>query len=79
MKRRASDDVHIPAEKMVFGVVYQDHTIDAKPIQLPDTPKVLLDVFGGASENGVIVGRPGLASQILDVPYSVAKLNISSN
>ncbi|KAI7852046.1 hypothetical protein BDC45DRAFT_485714 [Circinella umbellata] len=79
MKRRASDNVLVPAEKMIFGVVDKDHTIDAKPIQLPDTPKVLLDVFGGASENGIIVGRPGLASQILDVPYSVAKLNISSN
>ncbi|KAI9243906.1 hypothetical protein BDA99DRAFT_529700 [Phascolomyces articulosus] len=79
MKRRASDDNQpiVPGENMIVGVVDQDHTIDAKPIELPETSKVITDVFGGASENGVIVGRPGLSSQILNVPYSVAKLNLS--
>ncbi|KAI9490806.1 hypothetical protein BDB00DRAFT_836199 [Zychaea mexicana] len=75
MKRRPCDVKHVAAEKLAFGVVDQDHTIDAKPLQISDTPKVLSDVFGAASENGVIVGRPGLSSQILDVPYSVVKLH----
>ncbi|KAI8148353.1 hypothetical protein BJV82DRAFT_663733 [Fennellomyces sp. T-0311] len=77
MKRRPCDDQAVSAKEnvAVFGVVDQDQTIDAKPLQLPASPKVLPGVFGAGSENGIIVGRPGLASQILDVPYSVAELH----
>ena len=77
MKRRPCEDQPVTARENVaiFGVVDQDQTIDIKPLQLPESPKVLMGVFGAGSENGIIVGRPGLSSQILDVPYSVAELH----
>ncbi|KAI8887453.1 hypothetical protein K501DRAFT_330495 [Backusella circina FSU 941] len=61
---------------IVLGVTDKDHTIDASPVQLPIEPIVDLDVFGGVSENGVVVGRKGVPSQVLDVPLSRVILKI---
>lgn len=75
MKKKSSPYKHLSAEKNpVFGVVDKDHTLDMSPVKLPEHPKSLLGAFGGASENGIIVGKPNIPSQIVNVPYSTAKL-----
>lgn len=55
---------------VALGVSGKDYTIDAAPVQIPYESELLHNVFGGVSENGVIVGRPNIPSEILDVPYS---------
>ncbi|KAI8388614.1 uncharacterized protein BYT42DRAFT_560686 [Radiomyces spectabilis] len=56
--------------KVVVGVVDKDATIDALPIKKSSEHQMIANVFGATSENGAIVGRPSLPTQILDVPYS---------
>ncbi|RCH86909.1 hypothetical protein CU098_000118, partial [Rhizopus stolonifer] len=60
----------IGKDKIVFGVSSKDYTIDSSPVQIPDEASVLPDVFGGVSENGVVVGRSNIPSEVLDVPFS---------
>ncbi|OAD72214.1 hypothetical protein PHYBLDRAFT_147186 [Phycomyces blakesleeanus NRRL 1555(-)] len=55
---------------LVLGVSDKDTTIDAFPVSPPSESQALVGVVGGSSENGVIVGKPGMQSQIMDVPYS---------
>ncbi|KAI7871472.1 hypothetical protein BDF14DRAFT_1761388 [Spinellus fusiger] len=62
-----------------FGVVDKEKTIDLFPVTIPAQAEALVDRAGGASENGVILGRPNLASQILDVPSSNVSLSFSNN
>lgn len=76
MKRKSIEHPVLGTGDGIFGVVDKDHTIDTHRLALPQETKSLPDVFGGASENGIIVGRPGLASSILDVPYSIAKFRM---
>ncbi|OBZ82976.1 hypothetical protein A0J61_08972 [Choanephora cucurbitarum] len=59
-------------QEFVLGVSSKDHTIDAAPVQIPEETTVLTDTFGGISENGIIVGRSNLPSEVLDVPFSKA-------
>ncbi|KAJ8664027.1 hypothetical protein O0I10_000305 [Lichtheimia ornata] len=73
MKRKPIEHPVLGTGDSIFGVVDKDHTIDTHRVAMPQEAKSLPDVFGGASENGIIVGRPGLASSILDVPYSIAR------
>ncbi|KAG2201648.1 hypothetical protein INT47_003874 [Mucor saturninus] len=56
--------------EIVFGVSSKDYTIDAAPVKIPKEALVIPGVFGGVSENGVIVGRSEIASELLDVPFS---------
>lgn len=67
-KNVSSDPVS--TDEIVFGVSSKDYTIDAAPVKIPNEATVILDVFGGVSENGVIVGRSKIASELLDVPFS---------
>jgi hypothetical protein len=60
----------IGVNEIVFGVSGKDHTIDAAPVQIPDEATVIPDVFGAVSENGVVVGRSNIPSEIMDVPFS---------
>jgi hypothetical protein len=55
---------------IVFGVSGKDTTIDAAPVKIPEEASVIPDVFGGVSENGVVVGRNNIPTEVLDVPYS---------
>lgn len=77
MTRKKNVDVltHADASAMTFGVVDKDHTIDAAPLQRPAECKVYENVFGGASENGLILGKPSMESHILDVPHSVVRVS----
>lgn len=67
-----SSDLTIQNNEIVFGVIGKDHTIDATPVVIPEEATVIPDVFGGVSENGVVVGRGNTdsPSEVLDVPYS---------
>jgi len=67
-----------PAEEdeIVFGVSGKDHTIDVLPVKIPDEANVIPGVFGAVSENGVIVGRNNIPTEVLDVPYSKVTFNI---
>ncbi|CEP14868.1 hypothetical protein [Parasitella parasitica] len=65
----------IEKDNIVFGVSEKDHTIDASPVQIPDEANVVPDVFGAVSENGVIVGRSDIPTEILDVPFSKVTIN----
>lgn len=58
--------------EFIFGVNSKDHTIDTAPVHIPEETTVLMDTFGGVSENGIIVGRSQLPSEVLDVPFSKA-------
>lgn len=60
----------IGENEIVFGVSGKDYTIDALPVKIPDEANVVPDVFGAVSENGVIVGRSNIPTEVLDVPYS---------
>ncbi|KAI8990983.1 hypothetical protein BDF20DRAFT_908806 [Mycotypha africana] len=57
-------------EEIALGVSGKDFTIDATVVEVPKEPKITTDVFGGVSENGIIVGRKSAPTQLLDVPYS---------
>lgn len=57
-------------DEIVFGVSSKDYTIDAAPVKIPEETLVIPGIFGGVSENGVIVGRSEIASELLDVPFS---------
>lgn len=76
MKRKPIEHPVLGTGDSIFGVVDKDHTVDTHRVAMPQEAKSLPDVFGGASENGIIVGRPGLASSILDVPYSIARFGM---
>lgn len=77
MKRvTASGELATDKDSATLAIVDRDQTIDASPIQLPEKGRLLEGIFGAASENGIILGRPGLPSQILDVPFSKAKFNL---
>ncbi|KAI8643430.1 hypothetical protein BD408DRAFT_414898 [Parasitella parasitica] len=65
----------IKKNEIVFGVSGKDHTIDAVPVQIPDEASVVPEVFGCVSENGVIVGRSNIPTEILDVPFSKVTIN----
>ncbi|KAI9264580.1 hypothetical protein EDC94DRAFT_539242 [Helicostylum pulchrum] len=67
-KNVSSDPIEL--DEIVFGVSSKDHTIDAAPVKIPKGASVISDVFGGVSENGVIVGRSNIPSEVLDVPFS---------
>ncbi|KAL9555026.1 hypothetical protein MBANPS3_002536 [Mucor bainieri] len=66
----------IEKEEIVFGVSGKDYTIDALPVKIPDEASVVPDVFGAVSENGVIVGRSNIPTEVLDVPYSKVTFNL---
>ncbi|ORZ13602.1 hypothetical protein BCR42DRAFT_492992 [Absidia repens] len=60
---------------MVFGVVDLDHTIDAmglaKTTNISNSHSSKHQVFGATSENGMIVGKPGRPSRLVQVPFSI--------
>lgn len=66
----------IEKDEIVFGVSGKDHTIDALPVKIPDEATVIPQVFGAVSENGVIVGRSNIPTEVLDVPFSKVTFNI---
>ena len=59
-----------------FGVIGKDFTIDAAPVKIPEEATLLPDVFGAVSENGVILGRDNIPSEVLDVPYSKVTIKL---
>lgn len=67
----------IGSDEIVFGVSSKDYTIDAAPVKIPTEASVVSDVFGGVSENGVIVGRSNIPSEVLDVPFSKVIFKLS--
>lgn len=64
----------VGANEIVFGVSGKDHTIDAVSVKIPDEAIVIPNVFGAVSENGVVVGRSNIPSEIMDVPFSKVTL-----
>ncbi|CAO3627886.1 unnamed protein product [Mucor hiemalis] len=73
-KNVSSDPVE--ENEVVFGVSGKDFTIDASPVKIPAEAYVIPDVFGAVSENGVIVGRSNIPSEVLDVPFSKVSIKI---
>ncbi|KAI9333227.1 hypothetical protein BD770DRAFT_402908 [Pilaira anomala] len=67
----------IGSDEIVFGVSGKDYTIDAAPVKIPTEASVVSDVFGGVSENGVVVGRSNIPSEVLDVPFSKVIFKLS--
>ncbi|KAI9027634.1 hypothetical protein CLU79DRAFT_717131 [Phycomyces nitens] len=72
----ANSDLLKPAKDdcLVLGVSDKDTTIDAFQVNIPPSGQAIVGVVGGSSENGVIIGKPGMQSQIMDVPYSKVTL-----
>ncbi|KAI9283138.1 hypothetical protein BY458DRAFT_495534 [Sporodiniella umbellata] len=75
----ASLSAFVPANdhEVILSVGDKEHTIDMSPIQVPEKATIVRDTFGGMSENGIIVGRSSLATQLLDVPYSQLQFKTS--
>ncbi|KAI9478160.1 MAG: hypothetical protein EXX96DRAFT_524508 [Benjaminiella poitrasii] len=67
---------HANNEAIVFGVSGKDDTIDATPVKIPTQASVIEDCFGGISENGIIVGRKNMPSELLNVPFSKATFKL---
>ncbi|KAI7905933.1 uncharacterized protein BX663DRAFT_540603 [Cokeromyces recurvatus] len=67
--KNVSSDTMIK-DNIIFGVSEKDDTIDMMPIKIPNQANVIKDCFGGVSENGVILGRSHMSSELLDVPFS---------
>ncbi|KAG0193568.1 hypothetical protein DFQ28_004460 [Apophysomyces sp. BC1034] len=61
-----------PKDSIVLAVTDRDDTIDASPLQLPSEATSDTGIFGATTENGILLGKANLASQIVDVPYSKA-------
>ncbi|KAG0745624.1 hypothetical protein G6F62_001653 [Rhizopus arrhizus] len=66
------------SNEILLSVGDKDHTIDMSPVQIPEKTTLVEDTFGGMSENGIIVGRSSLATQVLDVPYSNLTFKLST-
>ncbi|CAO3596314.1 unnamed protein product [Absidia cylindrospora] len=64
---------------MVFGVVDLDHTIDAmglsRTTSSSSSHSSTHQVFGATSENGMIVGKPGRPSRLVQVPFSIVTVD----
>ncbi|CAO3699842.1 unnamed protein product [Rhizopus stolonifer] len=63
--------------EILLGVEDKDHTIDIAPVKIPEESTIVRGTFGGTSENGIIVGRSSLATEVLDVPYSNLTFKLS--
>lgn len=56
--------------QMIYSVTDKDGTIEFSKSMKQDIESMLPAVFGGSSENGVLVGLPNQPTYVLDAPYS---------